>query len=456
MRPDPTESSDRERKPADRRHSALPCRGQGMKPSRSGTCNPVLRRGKWVLAAALACVIGAAGAAPTAPPAPTAKQNAKGPATATQMPKKDEGFQTSAETAILIDAESGSVLFEKNADLLVPPASLSKLMTTEVVLNEIKQGRLKPTDEFVVSENAWRKGGAPSHTSSMFVPIHSRVSVGDLLHGVIIQSGNDACIVLAEGVAGSEEKFAEMMTARARELGLPKSTFGNSNGLPDPKQLMTARELGKLARQIIRTYPEEYHIYGETEFTWNKIRQLNRNPLLTMNIGADGLKTGFIKEAGYGLVGSAVQNGMRLIVVVNGAKNDKERAEEGKKLLEWGFHNFQAETLFAEGQQIADAKVYGGEHGSVPLMADRPVSVMISKIAQNKLIARVVYTGPVPAPVQQGQKIGTLKVWRSDALVLEVPLQAAESIGPGNLSQRALDAASELVIGLFRAGIQRL
>jgi D-alanyl-D-alanine carboxypeptidase (penicillin-binding protein 5/6) len=372
------------------------------------------------------------------------------------MPKKDEGFQTSAETAILIDAESGSVLFEKNADLLVPPASLSKLMTTEVVLNEIKQGRLKPTDEFVVSENAWRKGGAPSHTSSMFVPIHSRVSVGDLLHGVIIQSGNDACIVLAEGVAGSEEKFAEMMTARARELGLPKSTFGNSNGLPDPKQLMTARELGKLARQIIRTYPEEYHIYGETEFTWNKIRQLNRNPLLAMNIGADGLKTGFIKEAGYGLVGSAVQNGMRLIVVVNGAKNDKERAEEGKKLLEWGFHNFQAETLFAEGQQIADAKVYGGEHGSVPLMADRPVSVMISKIAQNKLIARVVYTGPVPAPVQQGQKIGTLKVWRSDALVLEVPLQAAESIGPGNLSQRALDAASELVIGLFRAGIQRL
>jgi D-alanyl-D-alanine carboxypeptidase (penicillin-binding protein 5/6) len=219
---------------------------------------------------------------------------------------------------------------------------------------------------------------------------------------------------------------------------------------------MTARELGKLARQIIRTYPEEYHIYGETEFTWNKIRQLNRNPLLTMNIGADGLKTGFIKEAGYGLVGSAVQNGMRLIVVVNGTKNDKERAEEGKKLLEWGFHNFQSETLFAEGQQIADAKVYGGEHGSVPLMADRPVSVMISKIAQNKLIARVVYTGPVPAPVQQGQKIGTLNVWRSDALVLEVPLQAAESIGPGNLSQRALDAASELVIGLFRAGIQRL
>ena len=410
--------------------------------------------GQWALAACMACAIGAAVAAPAAAPAP--KPAAKGPATATQQTKKDEGFQTAAPTAILIDAESGSVLFEKNADQLVPPASLSKLMTTEVVLNEIKQGRLKPTDEFVVSENAWRKGGAPSHTSSMFVPIHSRVSVADLLHSVIIQSGNDACIVLAEGLAGSEDKFAEMMTARARELGLPKSTFGNSNGLPHPKQLMTARELGQLARQIIRTYPDYYHLYGETEFTWNKIRQLNRNPLLTMNIGADGLKTGFIQEAGYGLVGSAVQNGMRLVVVVNGTKNDKERADEGKKLLEWGFHNFQSETLFAEGQPVADAKLYGGERGSVPLVADRVVGLMVSRAAQNKLIARVVYTGPVPAPVQQGQKIGVLKVWRNDVVVLQVPLQAAESVGTGNLSQRALDAATELMIGLFRAGIGRL
>jgi len=219
---------------------------------------------------------------------------------------------------------------------------------------------------------------------------------------------------------------------------------------------MTARELGKLARQIIRTYPDHYHLYGETEFTFNKIRQLNRNPLLTMNIGADGLKTGFIKEAGYGLVGSAVQNRMRLIVVVNGTKNDKERADEGKKLLEWGFHNFQSETLFAEGQAIADAKVYGGERGSVPLMADRVVGLMVSRAAPNKLIARVVYTGPVPAPIQQGQKIGMLKVWRGEFLVLEVPLRAAESIGTGSMSQRAFDAASELVVGLFRAGFQRL
>ena len=409
--------------------------------------------GACVLAALLVGALGAFAATATAPKSTT--PSAKGPATATAV-KKDDAFQTPVPNAILIDAASGSVLFEKNADALVPPASLSKLMTTEVVLNEIKQGRLKPSDEFIVSENAWRKGGAPSHTSSMFAPIHSRASVADLLHGVVIQSANDACIALAEGIAGSEEKFAEMMTARARELGMPKSTFGNSNGLPDPRQLMTAHELAKVARQIILTYPEDYRLYGETEFTWNKIRQLNRNPLLTMNIGADGLKTGFIKEAGYGLVGSAVQNGMRLIVVVMGAKTEKERAEEGKRLLEWGFHNFESEVLFAEGQTIADAKLYGGERGSVPLMADRVVDLMVSKVAQNKIIARVVYTGPVRAPVQRGQKIGVLRVWRGNALVLEVPLQAAESVGTGNLSQRALDAATELMIGLFRAGIQRL
>ncbi|HLH94546.1 MAG TPA: D-alanyl-D-alanine carboxypeptidase family protein [Xanthobacteraceae bacterium] len=417
------------------------------------------RVGKWVLAGLLACAIGAAAAAPSAKQKEKERPKAPPPpAAASQVGKKEEagGFQTAVPNAILIDAESGSVLYEKNADELVPPASLSKLMTTEVVLNEIKQGRLKPTDEFVISENAWRKGGAPSHTSSMFAPIHSRVAVGDLLHGVVIQSANDACIALAEGIAGSEDKFAQMMTARAREIGLPKSTFGNSNGLPDPRQLMTARELALLARQIIRTYPDDYHLFGEADFTWNKIHQLNRNPLLTMNIGADGLKTGFIKDSGYNLVGSAVQNGMRLIVVVMGARTEKERADEGKRLLEWGFRNFQPQTLFAEGQTIADAKLYGGEQGSVPLAADQVVSLMVSKLVPNKIVARVIYSGPVPAPVQQGQQIGTLKVWRGEALVLEVPLRAVESVGTGNLTHRAMDALTELVIGLFRAGIQRL
>ena len=371
-------------------------------------------------------------------------------------PKSNDGFQTGAPHAILVDADSGSVLFEKGADDLIPPASLSKLMTAEVVFNLIKQDQLKPTDEFIVSVNAWRRGGAPSHTSSMFIPIHNKVSVDNLLHGVIIQSANDACIVLAEGISGNESAFAELMTKRARELGLSKSTFGNSNGLPDPRQLMTSRELAMLARYIIQTYPDYYKYYGEREFTWNKIRQFNRNPLLAMTIGADGLKTGFTKEAGYGLVGSAVQNDLRLIVVVNGLRSEKERAEEGKRLLEWGFHNFQPSLLFPEGQEIAQARLYGGAKGHVPLVARREVKLMVPRGTRERIIARVVYSGPVLAPVREGQKIGTLKVWRAGSLVLEEPLQAAENVDTGSMSRRAFDAASELVLGLFRAGLQRL
>jgi D-alanyl-D-alanine carboxypeptidase (penicillin-binding protein 5/6) len=371
-------------------------------------------------------------------------------------PRPGEPVQTSAPHAILIEAQTGIVLFEKQADELVHPASLSKLMTAEVVFNEIRQGRLKLTDEFVVSVNAWRTGGAPSRTSSMFAPVNSRVNVQDLIQGLIIQSGNDACIVLAEGIAGSEEKFAEMMTRRARQIGLPKSTFGNSNGLPHPDQLMTARELAKLAQHIIRTYPEFYSYYGEREFTYNKIRQHNRNPLLGMDIGADGLKTGYIKEAGYGLVGSAVQHGLRLIVVVSGLKTAKERGEEARKLLEWGFVNFITMPIFEEGQVVAQAKVYGGDQGQVRLVTQRPLAVIVSRTTKERFSARVTYSGPVPAPVRKGQEVGTLKVWRGDVLVTQMPLMAADDVGVGSMSGRAWDAASELVIGLFRAGMQRL
>ena len=373
---------------------------------------------------------------------------------AAPAPRREGEFNTSAPTAILIDAESGTVLFERNADELVPPASLSKLMTAEVVFNELAQGRLKLDDELLVSTNAWRTGGAPSRTSSMFAPINSRVRVEDLLRGVIIQSGNDACIALAEGIARSEDKFAALMTKRARELGLTKSTFGNSTGLPHERQRMTARELGRLARHIIQTYPDYYKIYGEREFTFNKIRQFNRNPLLALNIGADGLKTGFVREAGYGLVASAVQNELRLIVVVNGLKSEKERSDEARRLLEWGFNNFQSNPLFADGQVIAHAKVYGS--GSVPLVAGREVKLMSQRGVRERIVARVVYTGPVRPPVQKGQRIGALKVWRGDSVVLEVPLQAAEPVEQGGVPRRALDAVSELFYGLFRAGIQRL
>ncbi|HEU5276287.1 MAG TPA: D-alanyl-D-alanine carboxypeptidase family protein [Xanthobacteraceae bacterium] len=369
--------------------------------------------------------------------------------------KKDE-IATAAPSAILVDAESGSILFEKNADQLMPPANLAKLMTAEVVFNEIKQGRISLDTEYIVSEYAWRHGGAPSHTTSMFAPIHSKVAVKDLLYGVIVQSANDACITLAEGIAGSEDKFAQMMTARARELGLTKSYFPNGTGLPDPTLVMSVRDLAKLARHIILNYPEFYPIYGEKEFTWNRIRQQNRNPLLGMGIGADGLSTGSSDEGGFGLVGSAVQNGERLIVVMNGLRTAAERANEGKRLLEWGYKAFEHRSLFAEGEAIGEAKVFGGTQGSVPLVATGAVSLLMPRDSTERLTARIVYTGPVPAPVHQGQPIGQLRVWRGENMVLEVPLQAGASVATGGMTRRAFDAATEFVIGLFLSGTKRI
>jgi D-alanyl-D-alanine carboxypeptidase (penicillin-binding protein 5/6) len=372
-----------------------------------------------------------------------------------QGPKKDE-IQTKAPRALLIDGDSGAILFEKNADELMAPSSLAKLMTAEVVFNEIKQGRLTLDKEFIVSEYAWRHGGAPSHTSSMFAPIHSKVAVKDLLYGLIIQSGNDAAIALAEGVAGNEPKFAAMMNARARELGMARSFFTNSTGLPDPPMVVTARELGILARHIIKAYPEFYSIYGEKEFTWNKIRQQNRNPLLAMGIGADGMKTGYTEAGGYGLVGSAVQNGQRLTVVINGLESQADRANEGKRLLEWGFKAFEQKYLFGDGQNIGDAKVFGGAQWSVPLQAPSSVSLLVPKGSNERITARIVYSGPVRAPVQEGQAIGTLKVWRGDNLVLEVPLHAAEAVAKGGITGRAFDAATEFVIGLFLSRAKKI
>jgi D-alanyl-D-alanine carboxypeptidase (penicillin-binding protein 5/6) len=374
-----------------------------------------------------------------------------------QGAKKEEGgFDGDAPTAILIEANSGSVLFEKNADELRAPSSMMKLMTAETVFHAIKQGEVKLTDEYRISENAWRKGGAPSGGSTMFAAIHSKISVDDLLHGAIIHSGNDACIALAEGIAGNERIFADMMTKRARELGLTQSTFANSNGLPDPGNKMTVRELAKLARYVVQTYPDLYKLFGEREFTWNKIRQQNRNPLLTSLEGADGLKTGFTKEGGYGMVGSAVQNGLRLIVVVNGLDDPDDRASEAKKMLEWGFRNFEARTLFAAQQLVGYAKVFGGESRSVKLASPEPIKVMVQKNGADKLIARVIYSGPVRAPIEAGQPVGVVRVWRGTNVAMEAPVFAAEPVGKGSTMRRAIDGASELVIGMFRAGAEKL
>jgi D-alanyl-D-alanine carboxypeptidase (penicillin-binding protein 5/6) len=372
------------------------------------------------------------------------------------MPADAAPPNTSAPHAILIEAETGSVLFEKGADALVAPASLAKLMTVDVVFEQLELGNIKLTDAFVVSENAWRKGGAMSSGSTMYAALHSRVKVEDLLKGVIIQSANDGCIILAEGIAGNEASFVRMMNDRARELGLTKSTFTNAEGLPDPKMRVTPRELAMIARHIVNAYPEYYKWFAEREFTWNKIRQQNRNPLLGTVEGADGLKTGFTNEAGYNLAASATRNGLRLVVVVTGLKNAKERADEARKLLEFGFREFDSRILFAENQILAEAKVYGGAQGRVPVTAKQQIKLMVPRSVNERISAKMVYVGPVRAPVREGQPIGHLQVSRGDTKVLEVPLQATESVPVGSATQRAFDAASELVVNVFRSAANRL
>lgn len=352
-------------------------------------------------------------------------------------------FQTSVPQAILVDAGTNTVLFEKGADDLVVPASTVKILTAELVFRDLAEGRLKLGDEMQVSEYAWRNGGAPAGGSAMFLKVNSRASVENLLRGLLVDSGNDAALVLAEGIAGNEEAFVMRMNKRAGELGLVKSRFGNPWGKASDDQKVTAREMAKLALHVIRTYPDYYKYFGEKEFTWNNIRQQNRNPLLTMSIGADGLKTGNIDKGDFGLVGSAVEEGRRLIVAVYGAKTAKERAEEARKLLQWGFRNFEEKDLFKAGEPVGPAQVYGGTKGSVDLISKTDVKVLLQRGSTDKLSGKIVYEGPVMAPVAAGQVVGRLEIKRGATTVLEQPLEAAEAIDEGTLSSRAFDAVYE-------------
>jgi serine-type D-Ala-D-Ala carboxypeptidase (penicillin-binding protein 5/6) len=365
-------------------------------------------------------------------------------------------FQTSAPHAILIDSASSSVLFEKDADTLVVPASTAKIMTAEIVFHEIALGHLKLDDQFVISETAWRYGGAPSRGSSMFAAPNSQIRIEDLIRGLVIDSGNDAAIALAEGIAGSEGAFATLMTKRARELGLEHSTFTNAWGRGDPEQKVSPREMVALANHVILTYPDLYKYFGEKDFTWNKIKQANRNPLLTMDFGADGLKTGNIDESGYGLVGSAVQNGQRLILALYGASTAKERAEEARKIFLWGFRSFDSKTIFQAGETIGDAKVYGGSASEVPLVADKEVTILVPRTATGKFTGRIVYTGPLIAPIEAGQEVARLKIFRGTELILDLPLKTAAAVEQGALPRRAMDAGLEYATGLFRKfGVKR-
>ncbi len=366
------------------------------------------------------------------------------------IPAHAQIFETRAGQAFMVDAETGTILFSKDADKLVPPASLAKLMTMEVVFHNIKSGQNSLEDKFVVSENAWRTGGASSGGSTMFAKLKSEIRLEDLIQGVVVQSANDGCIVIAEGMAGSEENFVGLMNERARAIGLEKSTFRNSTGLPAEGQLVTMRELTKLAIHIWREYPDEYRYYSQPDFTWNKIKQRNRNPLLGMDIGADGMKTGFTEESGYAIVGAVKGNDKRIFAAMSGMASDKERAAEARKLLEWGLRAFQKTVLYAEGEIVGEASVYGGAKSGVGLRAEGPLAIFVPVANKDRMAARIEYRGPLIAPVEAGAQVGMLRVWLGDTLSQETPLFAAESVARGRLHQRAMDAASELMVGWLR------
>jgi len=332
-------------------------------------------------------------------------------------------IETPAREAILIDYDTGAVLMEKDADVSMPPASMSKIMTVFMVFEQLKQGRLQLDTKLPVSEAAWRMGG-----SKMFVEVGSDIRVEDLLRGVVIQSGNDACVVLAEGLAGSESSFAQAMTDRAKELGLTNSHFSNATGWPDPGQRMTARDLSILATHLIRDFPDYYHFFGETEFTWSDIRQGNRNPLLYKSIGADGLKTGHTEEAGYGLVASAVQDGRRLILVVSGLDSVKARAEESARLLTWGFRQFDNYELAKAGETVETAEVWMGQSKTVPLVAAEDVVVTMQRASRKDMEVKVVYEGPLEAPIAAGSEIARLTVSAPEMESVSVPLQAGADV----------------------------
>ncbi|WP_336056482.1 D-alanyl-D-alanine carboxypeptidase family protein [Nitratireductor sp. CH_MIT9313-5] len=371
-------------------------------------------------------------------------------ATTLVWPAKAQLFETRAKQAYLIDAETGTILFSKNADAAFPPASLAKLMTVEVAFDAIKSGQISPEENFYISEHAWRTGGAVSGTSTMFAEVKSSVPLDALLKGVIVHSANDGAIAIAEGMAGSEESFARLMTTRARKLGLETSTFVNSTGLPAPGQVVTARELTLLALHIWRNYPERYEMFSLPDFEWNGIRQRNRNPLLPMNIGADGLKTGFTEESGYAITASIERDGRRLFATLGGMESEQQRAEEARKMLDWGIRAFEKMSLFGEGEPVAEADVYGGAKSTVKLRARKDVEIFVPITDRERMRAEVVYQGPIEAPIQEGDEVGLLRIWLGDTISQETPVYAAEPVAKGELHQRALDAVGELLIGWLR------
>ncbi|HSA82021.1 MAG TPA: D-alanyl-D-alanine carboxypeptidase family protein [Geminicoccaceae bacterium] len=358
------------------------------------------------------------------------------------LAERASAFETPARAAILIDLQSDQVLYAKNPDEPLPPASMSKLMTAFMVFEQLEEGRLSLDDTFPVSEKAWRKGG-----SKMFVEVGSRVRVEDLLRGIIVQSGNDACIVVAEALAESEEAFAARMTARARELGLTHTTLKNASGWPDPEHLMSVRDLATLAQTLIERFPNYYTLYSEKEFTFNGIRQYSRNPLLHRTAGADGLKTGYTEEAGYGLTASAVRDGRRLVLVLAGLERAGDRAREAERLLEYGYRQFKSYQLFSAGEAVGKAGVWLGSEATVPLVLERDVVISLTPEGRRDLEVKVVYDGPIPAPVVKGAQVAELEIVAPGIEPRRLPLIASEEVQAANLLSRVTSALGYLIWG---------
>ena len=362
-------------------------------------------------------------------------------------PLPARAIETIAKHAILIEETTGEVLFEKDADAPMAPASMSKMMTAYMVFERLKNGGLSLDDTFPVSEDAWRRGGAKSGGSTMFLEPGKRARVEDLIRGIVVQSGNDACIVVAEGLASSEKAFAEEMTKRAREIGLKHSVFRNSNGWPDPEEVTTARDLAILARRTIEKFPDYYHYYAEKEFTYNGIRQINRNPLLYKEMNVDGLKTGHTEASGYGLAASAVRDGRRLILVVNGLASKKDRSRESERLLAWGFREFNNYKLFGAGEEITKADVWLGEAAKVPLVIEKQVLITLPRSARPQMKVTVRFDNPVPAPIAKGAKIAHLVIAAPDRKPIEVPLAAGAEVKRLGLVGRLIAAFKAIIWG---------
>lgn len=353
-----------------------------------------------------------------------------------------EALETPAREAILIDLSTHTVLYEKNSDELMVPSSMTKLMTIYILFEKLAKGAIKMEDMLPVSEKAWRMGG-----SKMFVKVGERVAVSDLIRGIIVQSGNDACVVVAEGLASTEEAFAALMTAKGKELGLKNSTFRNASGWPDPQHRMTARDLSTLAEHIIEDFPQYYPLFAETSFKFNNIEQANRDPLLGVVPGADGLKTGHTDEGGYGLVGSAKRDDRRLLLVINGLGTMKERAQESARIMEWGFREFQTYTMAKKGDTLAEAKVWQGGEESVPLTVAADARVTLRRVDRAEMAVKVVYDGPVPAPIKAGDQIAALEISAPNMPVISVPLVAARDVERQGMFGRMIGSLRYLLTG---------